>query len=184
MPYNINQVEEKMKKTLEHVRKGLSSVRTGRASISILDNIKVEYYNSQVPINQVANISIPQPRLIEIKPWDVNVLPNIEKAILKSDLGLTPVNDGKILRVNIPPLTEERRKELVKFVKKIAEDGRIALRGIRRNANEEIEGMKKKGEISEDEMKRYKDQIQKLLDNNISQIDKVLAEKEKEIMEV
>ncbi|MFH1825025.1 MAG: ribosome recycling factor [Candidatus Firestonebacteria bacterium] len=184
MSYNINQMEEKMKKGLEHVRKEFSTVRTGRASISILDNIRVEYYGSQTPINQIANISIPQSRLIEIKPWDASVLSNIEKAILKSDLGLTPISDGKSIRINVPPLTEERRLELVKFVKKIAEDGRIALRGIRRNANEEVEGMKKKGEISEDEMKRSKEQIQKLLDSNISQIDKTIAEKEKEIMEV
>lgn len=184
MAYNVNIVEEKMKKGVEHIRKELSTIRTGRASASILDNIKAEYYGSLMSISQVASVTIPQHKLIEIKPWDVSVLPNIEKAILKSDIGLTPVNDGKIIRINIPPLTEERRKELIKFAKKLAEDEKVALRGIRRSANEEIEAQKTKSEISEDEMKKLKDKVQKILDNYILQIDKILSDKEKEIIEV
>lgn len=184
MAYNLNLAEEKMKKSLEHTTEELATIRTGRASQSILNNIKVEYYGSEVPITQVANIMVPQSRLIEVKPWDKSTLPNIEKAILKSDIGLTPVSDGKLIRINVPPLTEERRKELVKIARRIAEDGKVSLRNIRRTTNEEVENLKTKGELSEDEMKKFKDKIQKILDNYINQLSKILADKEKDIMEV
>ena len=181
---NIKESEVKMKKAIENLQREFTTVRTGRASISILDSVKVEYYGSLLPVNQVANISIPEPRLIEIKPWDKNALSEIEKAILKADLGLTPNNDGKIIRVNIPSLTEERRKELVKVVSKMAEDGKIAIRNIRREINENIDKKKEEKEISEDEAKRLKNEVQKSTDNFILQIDKILANKEKEILEV
>lgn len=172
--------EVKMKRAIENLQMEFTTVKTGRVSISILDTVKVEYYGSLLPINQVASISVPEPRTIEIKPWDKNVLSEIEKAILKSNLGLVPNNDGKIIRITIPLLTEERRKELIKVVGRIAEDSKISIRNIRREANDEID----KNKVSEDETKRLKNETQKSTDNFISEIDKILSNKEKEILEV
>ncbi len=184
MSFNFAQYEEKLKKGVDHLGKELATIRSGRANASILDSVKVEYYGSQVPLSQVASINVPQAKLIEIKAWDAGALPAIEKAIQKSDLGLNPVNDGKLIRINIPALTEERRKELVKFAKKVGEEEKVSLRNHRRAANEEVDSAKTKGELSEDQQKKEKDRIQKTLDRYIQQIDKTLTDKEKEIMEV
>jgi len=183
MPFNIKAVEDKMKKAVEHVSKELSSIRTGRASTSIFDNVKVEYFGSEVPLKQVANV-VASARTIEIKPYDVSAIQAIEKAIQKSELGLTPVSDGKVVRINIPALTEERRKELTKYAKKLGEDGKVTCRNIRRDGNDDLDKMKKASEMSEDENKRNKDAVQKMLDRYIAEIDKYLVNKEKEIMEV
>ena len=182
MAFNFALYEDKLKKGVDHLRKELSTIRTGRANASILDNVKVEYYGSMVPISQVAAVNVPQAKTIEIKAWDSSALPAIEKAIQKSDLGLNPVNDGKLIRINIPALTEERRKELVKYAKKVSEEEKVALRNNRRTANEEVDTNKTKGEISEDQQKKDKEKIQKTLDSYIAQIDKILADKEKEMI--
>jgi ribosome recycling factor len=166
------------------LEKALNKVRTGRASLSLLEGIKVEYYGNPTPINQLASLSIPESRLIVISPWDNKVIGNIEKAIQKSDLGLTPTNDGKVIRISIPSLTEERRKELVKVVKKMAEECKIKLRNVRREFNERLKKLKKDNEISEDEMYGYQDDVQKITDKYIESADKILAAKEKEIMEI
>jgi len=176
--------KEEMEKTLAGLSKSFSRVRTGRASVSLLDGIKVDYYGTATPISQVANISVPESRLIMIVPWDVTIISAIEKAIQKSDLGLTPSNDGKVVRLSIPQLTEERRKEIAKNVKKMAEEGKIKLRNARRDANEELKKLKKDNKISEDELFTAQDEVQKLTDQYIEKTDKVLAAKEKEIMEI
>ncbi|NLM51446.1 MAG: ribosome recycling factor [Firmicutes bacterium] len=176
--------EERMQKAVSVLKQDLGSLRAGRATPALLDKIMVDYYGSSMPINQLANISVPEPRLLVIQPWDKNAIPEIERAILKSDLGLTPNTDGSIIRLAIPQLTEERRKELVRVCRKKAEDGRVAIRNIRRDANEELKRMEKAGEITEDEFHRAQDEIQKLTDKMIEGVDKVLADKEKEIMEV
>lgn len=176
--------KEEMEKTLAGLSKSFSRVRTGRASVSLLDGIKVDYYGTATPVAQVANISVPESRLIMIVPWDVSIISAIEKAIQKSDLGLTPSNDGKVVRLSIPQLTEERRKEIAKNVKKMAEEGKIKLRNARRDANEELKKLKKDNKISEDELFTAQDEVQKLTDQYIEKTDKVLAEKEKEIMEI
>jgi ribosome recycling factor len=174
----------KMEKSLEAMKHDLTKIRTGRASLSLLDDIRVEAYGSPMPLNQVATITIPESRLIVIQPWDPQLLGPTEKAILKSDLGLTPINDGKVIRINIPALSEERRKDLVKMVKKTAEEYRVAIRNVRREANEAMKKGKKDKEISEDEMFRQQDDIQKETDRYIEEIDKIAADKEKEVMEV
>ena len=179
----LKDAKERMKKAVKVVEDELKGVRTGRASPSILQGIKVEYYGTKVPINQVASITVPQPDLLVVHPWDKSVLPEIEKAIRASDLGLNPSNDGNVIRIPIPPLTEERRKELVKLVRKMAEEGRVAIRNIRRDANEKVRRLKKDGEISEDDAMRLEKEIQKLTDEYIEKIDEVLEHKEKEIME-
>ncbi|RKZ22610.1 ribosome recycling factor [bacterium] len=179
----LKDAKERMKKAVKVVEDELKGVRTGRASPSILQGIKVEYYGTKVPINQVASITVPQPDLLVVHPWDKSVLPEIEKAIRTSDLGLNPSNDGNVIRIPIPPLTEERRKELVKLVRKMAEEGRVAIRNIRRDANEKVRRLKKDGEISEDDAMRLEKEIQKLTDEYIEKIDEVLEHKEKEIME-
>jgi ribosome recycling factor len=161
----------------------LNRVRTGRANLSLLDGIRVDYYGTPTPVNQMASLSVPESRLITIQPWDVSVIKDIEKALLKSDLGLTPSNDGKIIRIAIPPLTEERRKQLAKSVHKICEDHKIAIRNIRRDANELLKSMKKDGEIAEDEAFKGQDQVQKITDEFVKQIDDIFKEKEKEILE-
>ncbi|MFH1073938.1 MAG: ribosome recycling factor [Candidatus Firestonebacteria bacterium] len=184
MAFNFAQYEDRLKKGVDHLRKELSTIRTGRANASMLDNIKVEYYGSLVPISQVAAVNVPQAKTIEIKAWDSSALQAIEKAIQKSDLGLNPVNDGKLIRINIPSLTEERRKELVKYAKKVSEEEKVSLRNNRRVANEEIDKTKTKGEISEDQQKKDKEKVQKILDSYISLIDKILADKEKEMIEI
>lgn len=176
--------KEEMEKTIVSLSKTFSRVRTGRASISLLDGIKVDYYGAATPIAQVANVSIPESRLILIVPWDVSIIGAIEKAIQKSDLGLTPSNDGKVVRLSIPQLTEERRKEIAKTVKKMAEEGKIKLRNARRDANEELKALKKNNKISEDELFTAQEEVQKLTDQYIEKTDKVLAAKEKEIMEI
>ena len=173
-----------MQKSLESLSKEFSSLRTGRASASLLDKIRVDYYGSETPINQVATISVPEARMIVIQPWDKSVLSAIEKAILKSDLGLPPNNDGKLIRLNFPPLNEERRKQLVKSAKATAEQSRVAMRNIRREAIDELKKLQKNSEISEDELKDAENKIQKMTDSHISQINSLSDEKEKEIMEI
>ncbi len=176
--------EEKMAKALDAVKKDFTTLRTGRASLGILDGITVDYYGTPSHLSQVANLSVPEPRQIIIQPWEPKMLGEIEKAILKSDVGLTPSNDGKIIRLNIPPLTEERRQQIVKHAKKLAEDARIAIRNIRRDINEEIKKKAKDLHVSEDETKKTQDDVQKITDSYIKKIDDLLAHKEKEIMTV
>ena len=175
---------EKMGKSLEAFKQELTKIRTGRASLSLLDGIKVEAYGSPMPFNQVGTLTIPESRQIVIQPWDPQLMSGIEKAILKSELGLTPVNDGKVIRINIPQLTEERRKELVKVVKKIAEEYRVAVRNHRRDAIDILKKQKKNKEVSEDDQFRLQDEAQKETDSFIKKIDEVAAEKENEVMEV
>ena len=175
--------KESMSKSIEALKRELKRVRTGRASLSILDGIKVDYYGTQTPINQMATLAVPDSRLITIQPWDVSAIKDIEKAILKSDLGLTPANDGKILRISIPPLTEERRKELVKVVHKMCEDHKISVRNVRRDSNEMLKSLKKDGDISEDEAFKAQDEVQKITDEHIKLIDECYTQKEKEILE-
>ena len=177
------ETKDRMGKSITALKNELKRIRTGRASQALLDGIKVDYYGTMTPISQMASISVPESRLITIQPWDVSVIGNIEKAILKSDLGLTPANDGKIIRITIPPLTEERRKELVKIVSKTAEDYKIAIRNIRRDSNEQLKEFKKSGDISEDEAFKAQDQVQKITDEYIKLIDDAYQEKEKEILE-
>lgn len=175
---------ERMDGAIEALKKDLGSIRTGRASLALFEGITVDYYGTQTPIQQVASLSIPEPRQILIQPWEQRLIPEIEKAIMKSDLGLTPTNDGKVIRINIPPLTEERRKQLVKVVRKRAEEARIAIRNIRRDTNEELKKLEKEKHLSEDIVKKSQEDVQKLTDSYISKIDDILAHKEKEIMEV
>jgi len=178
------ETKENMGKSIAALKKDLNKVRTGRASLSLLDGIFVNYYGTRTPINQMASLSVPESRLIIIQPWDVTVIKEIEKAIFKSDLGLTPSNDGKIIRISIPALTEEIRKELVKIVRKICEDYKVAVRNIRRDSNELIKGLKTDGDISEDDAFKAHDQIQKITDEQIKLInDDIFKEKEKEIIE-
>ena len=180
----IATAKEKMGKTVAVLVKELSSLRAGRASAQVLDRILVDYYGSPTPVNQVGNISSPEPRLLVITPYDPSVLNPLEKAIQKSDLGINPSNDGKCIRLVFPELTEERRKELVKAVRKKGEDSKVAIRSIRRDAIEQIKKQKKDGEVTEDDQKKLEEQAQKLTDSTIKDIDKILADKEKEIMEV
>lgn len=176
--------EREMKKAIEATVKGFNGVRTGRASLALLDGLMVEAYDSPpVPINQVASLAVPETRLITVQPWDTSLLPAIEKAVLKSDLGVTPSNDGKLIRIPIPALTEERRKELVKVVRKIAEEGRVAVRNARRDANESLKRKEREKEASEDEVKKGQDMIQVVTNRLTKEIDELLAKKEKEIME-
>ena len=179
-----NDIEERMEKAVAALKRDLSTLRAGRATPSLLDKITVEYYGSSMPINQLANISVPEPRLLVIQPWDKKAVSEIERAIMKSDLGLTPSSDGAVIRLAIPQLTEERRKDLVKVSKKKAEEGRVAVRNIRRDANDELKRKEKAGDITEDELHKAQDDVQKLTDKYIEEVDKVLAAKEKEIMEV
>jgi ribosome recycling factor len=176
--------EGKMKKTVQALVEEFTTIRTGRASAALFEKIQVEYYGQKVPINQVATISVPEARLVVIQPWDRSVLAEVEKAIQKSELSVNPNNDGKVIRINIPPLTEERRKELVKVTKNIAEQSRIAIRNVRREANEEFKKMQKSSDLSEDAAKRGMDEIQKLTDKYISEVNELLEKKEKEILEV
>ena len=180
----LKNAEEKMKKTISVLESDLSTMKAGRANPTMLDRIQVEYYGSMCPINQVANISAPEPRVLQITPWETTLLKDIEKAILTSDLGLNPSNDGAVIRVIIPELTEETRKNLVKNVKKTGEDSKIALRSIRRESNDKIKSLKKDGDITEDETKRLEDDIQKITDKFVKEIDKLIEAKEKEIMSI
>jgi len=180
----IHETEDKMKKTVEATQREFSTIRTGKASVSLLDNIKVEYYGAPTPLNHLATISTPEARLLVIQPWDSNMISEIEKAILKSELGITPNNDGKVIRLSIPQLTKERREELSKMVKKIAEEGRISLRTARHSANEHIKKLEKDKIISEDDCFKTTEETQKLIERYTKKIDEVLLAKEKEIAEV
>ncbi len=177
------ETRDKMEKALEGLKKELSRVRTGRATPAILDGIRVVYYGSPVPLNQVASVAVPDSRQITIQPWDLKAIGDIEKAILKSELGLTPINDGKIIRINIPSLTEERRRDLVKVTKKMAEESRVVSRNIRREANEALKSLKKDKAISEDDLFKAQDEVQKITKETIERVDKIGEEKEKEIMQ-
>jgi len=180
----MNDMKKDMATSVESMKQSMMKVRTGRASISILDGIIVDYYGTHTPLNQLATLAVPEPRLISIQPWDKGALSGIEKAILRSELGLTPSNDGKIIRVPIPPLNEERRRDLVKMVKKTAEDFRVEIRNHRRDANSLLKELEKEKEINKDELKSSQDKVQDLTDSYIKQIDEILAVKEKEIMEI
>ncbi|MBI5213899.1 MAG: ribosome recycling factor [Nitrospirae bacterium] len=175
---------DRMNVAVDALKKDFASLRTGRASLALLDGISVDYYGTQTPVNQVATLGIPDPRQITIQPWEQKIISEIEKAILKSGLGLTPSNDGKTIRLNIPALTEERRKELVKVAKKRAEEARVAVRNIRRDINEEVKKAEKEQRLSEDDVKKLHEEIQKITDSYISRVEEVLQHKEKEIMEV
>jgi len=177
-------LNERMAKSIESLKREYSRLRTGRASVSLLDGIRVSYYDTPTPLNQMASLAVPEPRLIVIQPWDKTAIGDIEKAILKSELGLTPMNDGKVIRIAIPPLTEERRKELVKVARKMAEDNKVAIRNIRRDANDMLKDLKTEKEITEDDLYRSQDEVQKLTDDFISQVDELCTVKEKEILEI
>lgn len=182
----VKKADDKMHKAHEVLKKEFAAIRTGRASLGILDQVTVDYYGTPTPLNQVANLSVPDPRTIAIQPWEAKMLGTIEKAILASDVGITPTNDGKVIRLSMPPLTEERRQQIVKHAKKLAEDTKVACRNIRHDA---INDLKKKSKdkdnpVSEDQVKKLQDEIQKLTDNHIKKIDELLAHKEKEIMTV
>jgi ribosome recycling factor len=179
----LSEMRQKMERTIEALRKDLSKIRTGRASVALLDGIKVNAYETLMPLEQVSSLSVPESRLITIKPWDQSIIGEIEKSILKSELGLTPMNDGKIIRISIPPLTEERRKELAKMAKKMAEEAKISIRSHRREANEMFKELKNEKEISEDEMYKSQDQTQKATDDFTKKVDEITSEKEKEIVE-
>jgi len=180
----INQeTRERMEKSITALNNELKRIRTGRASLSLLEGIRADYYGTSTPLNQMATLAVPESRLITIQPWDTTVIKDIEKAILKSDLGLTPSNDGKIIRIAIPPLTEERRKELVKVIHKMCEESKVAVRNIRRDSNELIKGLKKDGDVSEDDSFKAQDTIQEVTDGFTRRIDDIYSEKEKEILE-
>jgi len=172
-----------MKKAVQSLKKELDRVRTGRASLSLMDGIRVDYYGTLTPLAQMASLAVPESRLITIQPWDASVIKDIEKAILASSLGLTPSSDGKLIRIAIPPLTEERRKELVKVVHQMCEDHKVGVRNVRRDANDMVKEFKKDGDVSEDEAFKAQDQIQKITDDHVRMIDDVYKEKEKEILE-
>jgi ribosome recycling factor len=175
---------ERMKSSIDALKKEFSSVRTGRASLALLDGISVDYYGTLTPLQQLTSLSIPESRQIAIQPWEQRIIPDIEKAILKSDLGLTPMNDGKTIRISIPVLTEERRKQLVKLVKKKAEEAKVAVRNIRRDSNEELKRLEKEQHLSSDDVKKAHDEVQMITDSFVKKIEEILEHKEKEIMEV
>ncbi len=177
------EAEGKMKKTIEILAQEFLRIRTGRANPALLDGIKIDYYGTQIPLKQIASIGVPEPRTLVIQAWDKSAVPEIEKAIYKADLGLTPSVEGNIVRINLPPLTEERRKELIKLVSKLAEDSRVAVRNIRRDAIEKLKKMEKEKEISEDDFHVAQKKIQELTDKYIEKIEEILKKKEKEIME-
>ena len=181
---DLTSLEEKMKKTISVYQEDLSEIRAGRANPAILNKINISYYGVPTPINQVAGISVPEARMIVIQPWDASVLKEIERAILASDIGLNPNNDGKIIRLVFPELTEERRKDLVKDIKKMAEEAKVAIRAIRRDGMDEAKELEKESIITEDDLKRAEDQIQKMTDKRVAEIDALLEKKEKEIMSI
>ncbi len=180
----IKQAEEKMKKSLSALEDEFNTLRTGRASPALFDKIRVEYYGNPTPLNQMATISVPEARLVVIQPWDKSTIGDIEKAIQKSELSLNPSNDGKVIRISIPPLTEDRRKEYVKLAKSMAEQSRVSIRNVRRDANDELKNAEKDGELSEDELKRAEDEVQKLTDRYVEDINTMLEAKETEILEI
>lgn len=181
---DFSEIEARMDKTIDVLKQNLSEVRAGRANPAILNKVTVSYYGTPTPINQVAGISVPEARLIMIQPWDASILKDIEKAILAADIGINPNNDGKVIRLAFPELTEERRKELVKEIKKMAEESKVAIRSSRRDGIDRAKAMQKNSEITEDDLKSAEDTIQKLTDKKIDEIDKILSDKEKEILTV
>ena len=181
---DYSEIEEKMNKTISVLEENLAEIRAGRANPAILNKVKIDYYGTPTPINQVAGISVPEARLIVIQPWDASILKEIEKEILKSEIGINPNNDGKVIRLAFPELTEERRKELVKDIRKMGEESKVAIRSVRRDGIDEAKAKQKNSEITEDELKGAEDQIQKLTDKKVAQIDEMIATKEKEIMSV
>lgn len=180
----LDDSSQRMEKTLQNLDREFRRLRTGRASAALLEGIKVDYYGTPTPIEQLASISVPDARTISIQPWDRGAFKDVEKAIQRSDLGLNPINDGKLIRVSIPPLTEERRKELAKVAKKFAEDAKIGIRNVRRDANDTLKKQEKNKEITEDDLHKAQDDVQKLTDEFIAKTDAALAAKEKEIMEI
>lgn len=184
MDNHMEDCKNRMQKSIDSLEKEFSKLRTGRASTALVDSIRVDYYGTPTPLNQVASVSIPDSRTISISPWDRSAFTGIEKAIMKSDLGLTPINDGRAIRINIPPLTEDRRKDLVKMAKKYTENTKVAIRNVRRDVNEAFKKLLSAKEISEDESHKAQDEVQKITDDFIRKADAVLAEKEKEIMEI
>lgn len=180
----LQKVNTQMEGAIEHMRKELGGLRTGRASFSILDRVTVDYYGTPTPLKQVANLGMPDSRLITIQPWDSSIIKDIEKAIMASELGLTPSNDGKMIRLPIPPLSEERRKELVKISKKYGEETKVHIRGIRRDGNEELKRHQKEGKITEDELRKGEAEIQKITDREVKKVDELLKKKEEEILEI
>ncbi len=180
----LDRAQQRMEATVADSRSKLATIRTGRASLAILDGVRVDYYGTPSPLNQVAKLSIPEPTLIVVQPFDASILPNIEKAVQVADLGLNPSNDGKLIRIPIPPLTEERRKQMVKKVRAMGEEAKTATRQIRRNANEELKKLGKAGEVSEDETRRRLDEVQKKTDAHTAEIDDLCKKKEKELMEI
>lgn len=180
----LNQAQEKMTKSIGAFSRELASIRAGVANASLLDRITVDYYGSPTPINQMAGIAVPEARLLVIQPYDKSILGEIEKAIMRSDIGITPTNDGNVIRLAVPALTEERRKELVKQVKKESEEAKVAVRNVRRDANDDLKKLEKNGEITEDELRGFGEDIQKLTDNSIVKIEELVKEKEKEILTV
>lgn len=180
----LQETKDKMGKSIEALKKEMQRVRTGRASANMLDAVKVDYYGALTPLNQMASVSVPESRLITIQPWDATAIKAIEKGILKSNIGLTPSSDGKIVRISVPPLTEERRKEIVKMVNKTCEDFKVALRNIRRDSNEMLKSLKKDGDISEDDQFKAQDNVQKITDEQVAVVDSIYSDKEKEILEV
>jgi ribosome recycling factor len=180
----LKETDAKMEKTLATLKSDLGKIRTGRASLALFDQIRIDYYGTPTPLQQVATLAVPEPRLVTIQPWDTSVIGEIEKAILKSELGLTPMNDGKLIRIPIPRLTEERRKELVKVVRKMAEASKVALRNVRREGNEHLKGLEKNKKISQDDLRLLMEKVQTSTDRYIEKTDGVLASKEKEIMEI
>ncbi|HOQ28721.1 MAG TPA: ribosome recycling factor [Armatimonadota bacterium] len=180
----LEEAEEKMKKTVDATRREFNGIRTGRATPALLDRITVDVYGTQLPLNQVATISVPEARLLMISPWDKSTIPAIERSIMKSDLGLNPSSDGNVIRLAIPQLTEERRRDLTRVVHKKAEEGKVAIRNVRREANEELKKLRKASDISEDEEKRAEERVQKLTDKYISEIDRIQEIKEQEVLEV
>ncbi len=175
---------DRMGKTIENLENEYKRLRTGRASVSLVEGIRVDYYGTATPLSQLATLTIPEPRTIMIQPWDTSIINDVEKALFKSELGLTPMNDGKLIRINVPPLTEDRRKDLVKVTKKKAEETKVAIRNIRRDSNETIKELKKEKEISEDQQTKAQEETQKITDDFIKKVDAVSATKEKEILEI
>ncbi|MDR4502865.1 MAG: ribosome recycling factor [Nitrospirales bacterium] len=181
---SLQKYTQLMEKALDHLRREFTTLRTGRASVALLDHITVDYYGTPTPLKQVANLSVPESRLIHIQPWDTAIIKDIEKAVTASELGITPSNDGKIIRLPIPPLSEERRKELVKLCKKYGEDTKVQIRGFRRDGNDELKRFQKDGEISEDDLRRAEAENQKLTDSYIHKVDDLIKKKEEEILEI
>ncbi len=180
----IQETKERMAKSIKAFKKEMARVRTGRASTTLLDGLKVDYYGAETPLDQMASVSVPESRLLTVKPWDVSVINDVERAILKANLGLTPSNDGKLIRISIPPLTEERRKEIVKSASQTCEEYKVAIRNIRRDSNDNLKDLQKEGDISEDDNFKGQKSVQELTDAFIKQIDEIFSEKEKEILEV